>query len=462
MLNRKQAVLALILVSLLTLTIHILLHDRYRIFYEDDVWSPSHTHTLMTTGQEIDRIFHTPERNIRWTFGKTYDYVYGVLAEVFGWSRSGIHLISKLLVLLGALLWFRIARELGYSVVLAWSLFFGLLLIEPLVSTANISRKDALAFCLIALQLFLLLKRRFVAAALSAGIAFETHPMGSVAVLLSAGILWLRRREWLAGGQWKRVLLKLAIGGALGVAYFLLLHIDTFSFSKFFRAYSRSNMFSGFKMEYGWNNFLYVYLVHEKHLFQLGFYLLSIALFVWKRDWRRDRTALLLLGVLVLASILLRRPNLHYMTYATPLLLLFSFSTLERHRRFAVLAVVLFGILTTGYLSRYVEHREYSNAAMTARITPLVPRDGLPVVAQPDLWFAFRDRRFVPTHFMDPWEELKLTNFYFIRDEWAAVYDSWFYKRAESSCLSNAVATPLGKTFRIGRFRLHVLRIRKR
>lgn len=458
----KAKILLLVLLGLLTVGIHALLHDRYRIFYEDDVWSPSHTHTWVTTGKAVDRVFHTPERNVRWTFGRTYDFVYGGLAQVFGWSRSGLHLIAKLLVLLGAFCWFRSARGLGYGRELAWALFFGLLLLEPIVSTANISRKDALAFCLIAVQFLLMVKGRYLEGALAAGVAFETHPLGSLTLFLSAALLWTRRRELLPQGMWKKTLLKLAAGGALGIAYFVLLHLDTFSLANFTKAYARSDTFSGFKMDYGWNNFLYVYLVHERHFVQLGFFLLAGALFVWKRDWREDRLPLLLLGALFVFSLVIKRPNLHYMTYAAPVLLLFAFRTLERHRRFALLALVLFGFLAGSYVDRHVRHRDFTNGAMSARVRPLVPADGLPVVAQPDLWFAFRERRFIPTHFMDPWNELALKEFYFIRDDWAAAYDPWFYKRAVAWCYSNATVTPVATAVRVGKYLLRVERVRKK
>jgi len=458
----RYFVAAVIIMSILTVAVHFFLHDRYRISYVDDVWSPSHTYTFVTTGRDLDKIFHTESRNISWTFGRTYDFVYGGLAQLFGWSRSGLHVISKLLLLIGAFFWMWIVRSLGFSRVLAVGIFFGLLLIEPVISTANISRKDALAFCLMAIQFYLMVRGRFLEAAFTAGVAFEVHPMGSIMVFFSVMLLWVWRRKWFSPEKRWRTLLLLVAGAVLGVVYFLLLHPHNFAISKFFRAYARSNLFSGFNMQYACNNFLYVYLVHNKHFFQLFFYILVIALFIWKRNWKEEKLPFLFLLILIGASVLLRRPNPHYMIYATPFLLFFAFRTLERHKRWIPMVFLLFILLLGGYTRCYIKHRKFSNSDMSARIRNVVPHDGLPVVASPDFWFAFYKRRFIPTHFQDPWKELKLQKFYFIEDDWAKKYDNWFYSRAVNWCYSNAIVVPVDSTFRIGDFNLRVVQIRKK
>jgi len=460
-LKKNYCIAAVLLLSIITIVLHLLLHDRYRISCEDDVWSPGHAHTFVTTGLEIDRIFHTPSRKVIWSFGKTYDFLYGAFGSVFGWSRNSMHLLSKLLVLSGAFFWWGIVRRLGYSPLLGGAVFFGLLLIEPLVSTANISRKDALVFCLVALQLYLLIRGRFAEAACTVGIAFETHPLGSLAVFLSLGVLWMRRREWLSEGRWRKTVLLLLAGAVPAALYFILMLPDHFSLPALLKSYSKTNVFSGYVESYAWNNFFYVYLVHEKHLFQLFFYMIAIGLFLWKRDWREEKNSLILLLLMLGASVILKRPNHHYMSYATPVLLLFSFRTLERHCRWLWLAPLLFLILIGGYVQRYSSHSGYSNGMMSRRLLALVPEDTLPVVGAPDLWFAFHNRRFIPTHFQDPWKELQLQEFYFVEDAWAAKYDSWFYRKAVVFCFSNASVIPVGSTTRIGDFKLRVVRVSK-
>ena len=379
--NQTNATWLLLLCGLCTaIIIRFLLFDRYCSHCVDHAWSASLAFDYFTQGIENDRAFNSPGGTMLF-FGKTHAYIYGTLANLFGWSSEALRLYSSLFILLGGLVWGQIVWKITADKLLACTVIVFILLFDPFISATNLSRPEALVFFIISLCVWLCLRKLYLIAAFLVGVAFETHIMGLISGVFVLSV-WCIQRDY----QHKKYWLLLIFGGILGMAYYLVLHADGVSSLLDLLAQNKGTGFENIFIGYFWK------AKFHRHLPEL-FILLICLFYIYKKSLYKNSLiyfALTLLGLMILFSFFAPRSNQNYGVYiALPIVLIVAATI--RHTRFFPLFLLLsicYYLPQYGYL--YLSNASYSERDYISTLKKHIEPDKKYLGHQLH-WFLFDD-----------------------------------------------------------------------
>ena len=182
--------------AVILVLLYTVFFDSYLNEYLDNAWTLSWAHGWWTDGEVYDQVFgYIKGDGGTSLFSRSFVFVYGGLAQVFGWSRGVGIIISSLFTIGTAALWYRIVRNLGYRRQAAVSFALILLLLEIFYANGHKIRVDAMGLFLDSLALLLFIRHRYLFAGLVLGIAFESHPFAMAAGFWMLAYLWTLRKD---------------------------------------------------------------------------------------------------------------------------------------------------------------------------------------------------------------------------------------------------------------------------
>lgn len=386
---------------------YALLHNRLHVHYLDDAWSMSFVWTWMHDGVAADRVYRA---DAALTFGYGQFVLYGALLQLLGWTKGNALLISTALMAGAAGCWYGICRAARWPREPAALMGLSLLLFYKCVEAANLARPDALVLCLLSTSLWLMTRHRALAAGLVAAAAVEVHPIGATTFFYLGAWLLYQPRSLMADPALRRALLTwAAVGLALGALLFYLSRPELLTLERL-RTMSTSTVHGPPRTDFTWIDRHFRYHSHVEG----GIFIAALALYLWRRLWRVDALPLLCLAGVLLAALLIRRPNGFYVLMAFPAFALLCARALADLRllRLAFIALLLSFSLRAGL--QYRQQRDYDFQATMDRVTEMIPADDLPVVGLDDFWFGLRQRRFVPANYAGSFQALALPAFYLL------------------------------------------------
>lgn len=420
--------LFIITLSILIILLHVLMHGNFRKESIDDPWMLSWIYNYFKTGIRYDFSFRgdAPGSALQ-LFFMTYVYIYGFTLNLIGFTQNNAHLISKLFLFGSVGLWYAIITKLNYKREIAIITVLLMLLLEPYLFIGNLARADALTFFLATLSLFLFMKDFYLLSGITTLVAFETHPMGIMAFFYIAAYVIYKREDIFAE---KSLLLKrfglFFIGCMIGCAYYLFLHFEYIIY-----------LFYTVEESLG-KNCLYSYFFEERyyrHLPELMIIIAALFVYLKKKIYKEDQFSLIFLIVALISAFLIRREISLYIIYIYPALLLIITLSFDNINRLKIITIIYIALLLPQYAYVYKQFSSYDLNAFIDKVTLSVPDDGLPVVGNPNSWYAFKDRDFreysnVPTEYFDI-----NSGFYIVENtsyiEWYNYQDIWVYINKE-------------------------------
>lgn len=236
-------------------------------------------------------------------------------------------------------------------------------------------------------------------------------------------------------------------GTVVGVLAYLLLH------GAHLDAYGRT-----ITENLGVGNFLWAYYfetTYLRHLPELGL-LIGAALVAWRvRGPSQSVEVLALGGAAILSTMLFPRGNFHYAVLVMPALLLFLVSQAERVRALSPLLLVHFVLLAPQYAFVGFLNRKFDMVDYLGAVEGLVPDDDLPVLGRPNAWFAYQDRQFISFGYQGDFQNLDISEFWWIEEPvWDGLATTDLKSAVSSEYVSmevRAEAAYLGESIRVRR-----------
>jgi hypothetical protein len=387
-----------VLITVLGL-LYLALMGKYGAFEVDNTWFLSFSYSFWVDHIPTDSFmlsaFPSGMGGVV-AFGKLAAVVQGTVLNLFGWSLTNAILLSIVFTLLSLVLLAQTCRQLGYSTNFTLCYVALLGFSEPFVSVSQLARYEFLLVFLLALALWLATRNRPVLAVLTAALATEIEPTGIVVALATVTFLFSLNVRSKATRP-SRLLLSILVGVAGALAVYLVLHRDIVSILR------TADWISFNRRPVAWpGGFVTAYyIVFRRHLPELAVVIAAVVMcfLPGKRHLLWEWPALCV-GVIVVASSLLRWPNVHYFCLIAPFLCLFVLQVFyaDRYRNLILAAIVLFTV--PQYAWRYRiwsshhaavskgEQREVSEAIARAALVSGKPPEELRIVGNYWLWFA--------------------------------------------------------------------------
>lgn len=359
-------------------------------FHVDHAWFTSFIYNYVAEGIERDTVFGAVPESGSYggtqLFGKIFSTLGGLILAPAGWTPAAARALAAACFLLSLPLWYAAARLMGLG--RAGSLLFVALLsiAKPSVYAASVLRPETFMLLLTAAVVFCALRGWQATAGFLSACALETHPIGVIAPLSQAALLFRGGARILPlAPQTARALAGLAAGGAL----YLALHAGALS--------QLPGMITGAGQGDFGKFFLLSYLRSGRYLHRYAELLVVVAAFwLYLRGGgpARHPGVAALFSAAALVSLLPLRGNPHYVVLVLPAALLVVACTAElrgRHVAVFLCACAYFApLLLAGAL------RHGPTAAARDRhqraVAAAVPRDGAPVIGSPEEWWVMKDR----------------------------------------------------------------------
>lgn len=392
---RKNSRLTVLLLCVALVALYILLYGKYRPSEVDDAWTASYVWNLTHLGTSVDLVFGAIS-NVQY-FGHIHAFLAGFVADHFGWSKKVFHSFNLFCMAGAALAWYltasRLLKDKGLALICVLLLF----MLEPFIGAAYKARSDALAFLFVSWSACAASYHRFFLAVLINSIGVEIHAIASVGYFWTLAFLLCSWKENRNAKDRIFALSACIFGGVLGFIIYRLLHPEPLS--EIFAYLANSNRYQG---SYGdsFTNALaahYFTRAYFRFIPELIFWVVgSIAYFYKKkRVFSFSEPVGCLFWMTILASIIVRRGNFHYVIFFYPPLLITAMAGFSRTFLFrtTVICLCLYAVLggiLLAWQNRYVDHDVYDRnvAAMG------IPDDGSPVIGPANAWFVLRERPF--------------------------------------------------------------------
>jgi len=358
----------------------------YQTEYLDNAWTMSWAHGWWTDGEVFDQVFgYVDGDGGTALFGRTYVFVYGAVAQVFGWTRTVGIVISSLFTVGVALIWFLIVQELGYRKGLAIAAAAVMLVLEVFYANGQKIRVDPMGLFFGSLAFLFFLRGRYFISGITLLVAIEIHPFAAAAGLWMLASLWRQReqirlewRDWLRHGAW------FFFGASLGIVYWLLLHYPFIGDS------GVAGRFNG--------NALVDYYFNRRmswlHWPELLLIAAALVDFIRKKLWRQHTQVIPLVIAALVSTLTVPRANFHYVAYVYPafvFLLLVVADNIQVLPWFLI-AVLIFQLPQYAWL--FYTQRSYNHRAYMDELRERVPDEPVSIYGHPSSWFAFQDREF--------------------------------------------------------------------
>ena len=373
-----------IVYAVVLVLLYTVFFDSYLNEYLDNAWTLSWAHGWWTDGEVYDQVFgYIKGDGGTSLFSRSFVFVYGGLAQVFGWSRGVGIIISSLFTIGTAALWYRIVRNLGYRKQAAVSFALILLLLEIFYANGHKIRVDAMGLFLDSLALLLFIRHRYLFAGLVLGIAFESHPFAMAAGFWMLAYLWTIRKD--VQKDWKiwfgRAGLFFA-GLSIGFLYWWLLH------HKYLENTGVGERLTG--------NTLWEYFVVKRyswrHWPELVMISAGVTVFIVKKSWKKHPFILPFTIASLLVTFIIPRANSHYTAYVYPSFVLLLLVVAEDYTilPWLLAGIFLFQVPQYGWL--FWTQKGYNQRKYMAELQARVPEEPKTIYGNPGSWFAFQDR----------------------------------------------------------------------
>lgn len=336
----------------------LIIHFEYQ-HYLDDTWSVTQSYYYLKFGKEFDYLVGYSGLNIA-HFAKTYAFVYGAWAELFGWGRIAHQVLSAILAWLGVLLWAKIFIQLGASRAMAISFAIILPLSVAFAMTATRTRGDSLVFLLGALAVWLAVHRYWFWATLVVLIAIETHPSGIIYCFYVTGI-WLITNNLKQLDVYKQTVLQVIPAALLGIGYYLILHYD--NLDTIVSTISGAS-YGGFWNDLSLKSYFWDSGRYRRHMLEFFLFVLSYIIVLWSIGPNRDKKTLLWKFVILcpamilLADLMIARGSDFYAIHFYPPLIILSIYAWSKIK----FPVYLFPLLVSLYMLPQYGYWVYKNA----------------------------------------------------------------------------------------------------
>ena len=410
----------LVFVILLTATTYAVLNENFNIYYEDDSWTISNVWNYQELDIEEDLIFLESDAPGRaHVFSKAYNIIGGHFLSLFGWTKANVFILNSGFIFLAALVWWFILQRLPVSKRVANLVALLIPVFPPFFFAAHTGRPDAMTFFLVSLMFLAFIKKRYILAAFILSMAVETHIMGLIGLFyMLAYVLYKRRDYYNNPKEWGPLIIGSSIGGLLGIGYYLGIHWEAFSLKEMIALIgSKADMVSPL------NNYMLTYFTDfdwYNHLLEFALLVTTTGLFIKKRLYKGNEFITIFLVVLVISTFLTRRENRNYMLYIFPAFLMmycYTYEQLKKLPQFVGALVLMFGIY---YGSIFYTHRGYNFQQISSKIEQATPKQSLPIVGMPDIWFAAQERIFYPMHTHRDFNRIHLQEFYLVESDFLA------------------------------------------
>lgn len=336
---------------------YCLMFQKYRAYDVDNPWFLSFSYNLSELHIEKDTFARIPfplGMDGTSMFGKLAAYVQSAALMIMGWMPRAASFVSIAFTVASLGLWWAALRKWGYSRNLVAGFIFLLGISEPVVSMADKFRYEFFSFFLLSLALWLAANRHAFLALLVAFLAVETQPIAIVVpaiifALLVSRVTNRRRLAWQA-----------CAAAVLALAVYLALH-----------PHGISTMAAGLearheKYQVGGTVFAY-FGKRLRHLPELIVLVIGAWCFYRKRaEIFFQRIDSIAWPIIVLLFVLIPHPNVSYMVFLFPLLLLIAVLGFERDRRFLWMPVCLACVILAQY--GYLYYRNYHEGISAADI----------------------------------------------------------------------------------------------
>jgi hypothetical protein len=405
------------------LAFYYLLFGHYKVYNNiDDAWFLSFAYNHINEGIRFDKVYGVYHGGTQY-FGVIHAFVYGTLLNLIGWSAANAHLISTSFVGLSALLWFKTLLKLEFSKETAFIFVILFLLLEPVYSTTQNSRPEALNFFLLSLAFYLIVFKYYVVSGFVSLLTVEIHPMGILTFVYTGAFVlaYLHIKR-----DFKQLLLY-AAGCCLGLAVYVYLHFDYLQTLLHTLSSERANGSSNYVLRYYFKTLFY------RHIPELLF-ILAAYIALLKADSNIQKRFILILTLLFLISLMVvNRDNYHYVIYVYPIFILLIAYTFKK-----IALVYILLLLIPQYAYVVYKYRHYDMNTHLQKIHKIVPENGnLPVVGYSTYWFVYHaSKEFYVSN--NPIVS-KLKHYYLIED--ALFYQDDKVKVDLKSCTKQTIGT---------------------
>lgn len=385
--TEKRVKISTFILILVLVLLYSFFHYQYMPEYIDDAWTFSWAYNYWNNGEVYDHVFGYLDGDGGTSlFSRTYVFVYGAFASIFGWNRGSGYALSLFLTFASAFFWFRVIRELGYSFRIALIFVLVMLLLEAYLGMAHKLRVEPLTFLCVSAAFLLFIKRQYFFSGLLSGVSVEVHPYGIVVILYIFAYFFLlypdmkkEPKRYLTGAF-------LFISGlVLASVYYLALHypyLDALGDLKG-RIIGNTLVQYYFQKRFSW-----------RHIPELIAAIAAFVIFLVKRYHRLDKFILPFLFLSIASSILIPRGNSHYIIYIYPafiLLLVYVFDKLQLST-LLIIGLLFFQLPQYGIL--YYWNRDYRHGEYVQKIRDVVGATEYPVYGNPNAWFALQEKEF--------------------------------------------------------------------
>jgi hypothetical protein len=377
----------LILTGLLAFYLFMFL--RYRPYEIDNAWSLSFTYSGLVQhlngDQFMNHNFPNGQGGIQF-FGKLAAYPQYVLGQTLGWTQWPMEILSAAAVVAALGLWWLQLRKLGYS-----NRFVSIFLVvagisEPLLSTAEKFRPEYMAVLLISAGLSLIAYRKVFVGLMVVAVASEIEPLACLGLVPAVVLAYSLTKDR------AKVVTRTIAAVAFAALAYLALHPDLLHLQSYLSQAKRveTHVAGGFVRAY--------FVDRRRHLPEFVFFAVAAVLYWRRRHAIKLHYPAISAAALVAAGLLAPHPNVAYMVFAYPFLVVMAMAAFQAERRpglaMAVAAAYFlpqYGWLA--YVNRGLGYRgrdiaQVADAIGAASDQLGIPDKDLEVYGDYSLWFA--------------------------------------------------------------------------
>ncbi|MEN6461514.1 MAG: hypothetical protein ABFC94_09135 [Syntrophomonas sp.] len=357
-------------------------------------------------------------------FGMTQAYIYGPILNTFGFTPNTAYFVSTILVIIASILWLKIFIHFGINKKVAVTGICLMLLLEPFIFSSNSARSESLTFFLATLSFYLFINKIYIISAILAFVAFETHPMGMISgfYILGYSIAFWNKIE-----DKKKVLGLLILGGIVGISYYLVLHWNYLI--------ALNQLIT--KMVWVDNSFLasntlFKYFFMQRfyrHIPEFVIILISLGIIIRNKEYSNNIPIMKFILCVVIASFIIGRSQETYMIYYYPVLFLLLLIAVESINARKILIVCIILLVIPQYSYVFYLYHDYDLNKFTQQIKQELPDDKLPVMGNPNSWYALHDQDRQFRAYTSKVVNLEWKEFYIIQNEeffkWTGHTKAW-------------------------------------
>ena len=355
----KSTLISVSIIAVIVVAVYTTMFGNYRVNLAIDTpWYLSFSYNYCIKGIDTDATFGVPfpgGMGGTVAFGKLAAIVQCAALAPFNWSLVAANILSVAGVVLSIAAIFALLMGQGFSRLDTVTCCLALAATEPFVAMANQSKYEYITFLLAVCGLLLAARRQLLLAGLISVLAIEVQPIGIMAPIyliayeLSQMIQTRRFRL-----EFDRVV-KLALGGGLGVAVYFILHPNILALL--------AGSSSAAEWDQGSIHFLYGYFFDARlyrHLPELALFAACLLVHVWRRDYMQWPFPIIASFATLLIGFFLRHHNGFYTPFWYFPSFLLVFLTISGAWRAVAVPVLVLVLFVPQYAVAYVEGHKYA------------------------------------------------------------------------------------------------------